>query len=60
MILWVINLIDSVSMHPALYPLVIKADMVLNKTGDHGEWWSNHGLFSGEEKTCTPLLHLRH
>lgn len=37
MILWVVNLIDSVSMHPALYPLVIKVDIVLNKAWDHGE-----------------------
>jgi len=37
MILWVVNLIDSGIMYPALYPLVIKADMVLNKARDHGE-----------------------
>jgi len=36
-ILWVVNLIDSVIMHPDLYPLVIKVDTVLNKTRDRVE-----------------------
>lgn len=42
MILWVVNLIDSVSMHPALYPVAVKVDIW---------YWTKHGTMVNGSRT---------